>query len=237
MSKPQLSVWIVGIGVLGLLFMASAIQGAQVVVPVGLEDVEGNTNNASPFDCLVFDPSQRYQQVYLGSEVGSGEIVELQFRQDGVFGDPFDPVTIPATVIQMSSTTADPFGLLGGLSVVFADNVGIDVVTVLDGDLELSSVAIGGVPRPFDIVVRLATPFVFDASTGLNLLLDVTFPQCVLTTTMDMEGEMDDSVSRALSEDHTSPTAKVTDTGGLVTRIVFAEIFSDGFESGDTTAW
>src|SRR4051794_7003276 len=53
-----------------------------VVVPNANATVEGNLNNADPFDCG--SGSMRYQQVYTGSQVGSGSISQLAFR-DGTF--------------------------------------------------------------------------------------------------------------------------------------------------------
>jgi hypothetical protein len=180
----------------------------------------------------------RYQQVYLGFEVGKGEISELRFRQDSEFGSAFGPWFIPNVTIQLSSTmTAHPFGPLGGLSSTFADNIGPDATTVFVGNLTLSSNESLAVPRPFDIVVRLTPRFFFDSSTGANLLLDVTVPSCGFTTTQDLHSEVDDGVARVASYDSMSPTARAAqDTGGLVTQFLFL-VSEDGFESGDTSAW
>lgn len=70
---------------------------AQMVVPNGLADVEGNESNVIPWDN--FATPVRYQQIYLGSEVGTGLIEEIRFRQDGVFGDPFGPFTLNGVVV------------------------------------------------------------------------------------------------------------------------------------------
>lgn len=176
----------------------------------------------------------RYQQVYLGSEVGTGEISGLRFRLDGKVGSAFGPTAISNVTIQLSSTTtAHPFS---GLSSTFADNIGPDATTVFAGNLVLSSSGSPAVPRPFDVIVPLVSRFFFDSSTGANLLLDVTVPSCALTTALDAHSEGVDGVARAVATLHTSPTSNFQDTLGLVTQIQFV-FFGDGFESGDTSAW
>lgn len=222
---------------LSLLSLAGVLpaEGA-VILPAATAAVEGDNNNSYPFNCVNPGPSMRYQQVYLGTEVGTGEILELRFRQDGEFGMPFGPTTVPSVVIQLSSTTAGPFGPFGGLSLVFADNVGADATTVFSGNLVLSSSAGGGAPREFDIAVPLSTRFSFDAGSGDNLLLDVIFPVCPGTTSLDAEFVVGDSVARAASFNANSPVANFSDSLGLVTRFVVL-VFEDGFESGDTSSW
>lgn len=231
--RHRVSLWLL---VVASLAVVPAAQG-QVVIPAEAAAVEGNVNNTYPFDCGLFDLSMRYQQVYLGSKVGSGEILELRFRQDGFSGLPFGPTTIASVTVQLSSTTADPFGPEGGLSLMFADNIGPDVTTVFSGDLVLSSAASGSVPRPFDIVVPLASRFAFDAGSGANLLLDVTIPDCPTTTLIDAQEAVDDGVARAGAFDAASPLADFRDTLGVVTQLIMLLIFEDGFESGDTSAW
>jgi hypothetical protein len=155
----------------------------------------------------------RYQQVYLGPEVGSGTITQIAFRQDGGGGGAFGPTTINGITITLSSTSAAP----DGLSNTFMSNVGADETTVFSGNLTLSSPASLADPKPFDIVIPLQTPFPFNAASGLNLLLDVTIPTCVTTTIFDAENTAGDSVSRVSALDSSSATGS-TDTTGLVTQ-------------------
>ena len=64
-----------------------------VVLPVGLDFVEGNSNNAYPFNITTFGLStQRYQQVYNGSIWGTGPILisGMFFRPDAVSGAAFE---------------------------------------------------------------------------------------------------------------------------------------------------
>ena len=98
------------------------------------------------------------------------------------------------------------------------------MTTVFSGNLTLSSAASAAVPRPFDIVIPLQTPFSFNPAGGLNLLLDVTIPTCVSTTRFDSQNTLGDSISRARhSSNSSSPTADSSDTIGLVTQFTITE--------------
>jgi hypothetical protein len=202
-----------GLAVLVFLMLTPALGvGQPVVVPNGLATTEGNSNNAWPFNC---DPggSQRYQQVYLGSEVGTRLIGGIGFRQDPEFGDAFGPTTIPNVTITLSTTAA----AVDGLSSTFADNVGPDVTTVFSGNLTLSSATCSSTPCPFDILIPLTTGFPFNASAG-DLLLDVTIPNCTETAQFDAADDPADSVSRVVADPLISVTANYVDTRGLVTQ-------------------
>jgi len=188
--------------------------GAQVIVPNAQAASDGNMSNIHPFDCHGFVlGSMRYQQVYLGAEVGTRTITGIRFRR-ARDGSPFEPRRISDVTITLSSTNAPP----DGLSATFSSNVGSDVTTVFAGDLTLSSGESSESPRPFDIVVPLAKPFRFNASTGNNLLLDVTIPACpqAEAAPLDAEAVVGDSVSRVVGGAG-EPTAAVSDTAGLVT--------------------
>ncbi len=192
-----------------------------VVVPKAQETVEGNGDNSFPFNCAFLGlSSQRYQQVYLGSEVGSGTITRIAFRPDPLNISAFGPTTIPGVTITLSSTTAAP----DALSPTFAANVGADVTTVFSGNLVLSSANVGGPPRNFDIVIPLATPFPFAATSGKNLLLDVTIPTCATTARFDAQETSGDAVSRGVTtvSGAASATADLVDTAGLVTQFTLA---------------
>jgi hypothetical protein len=177
---------------------------SSVVLPVGNTTTEGNTTNnnsmALPFDCnFTGFANTRMQQVYLGSEVGSGTITEVRFRPNatgGTAGGAFSS-TVKGVTMTLSTTSKAPDGLSSGSTALLDSNVGADVTTVFSGDLALSSAATGGPPRDFDIVVTLQTPFPFDSSQG-NLLMDVTIPDCTkaITTLFDAQSTTSDSVSR-----------------------------------------
>lgn len=197
----------------------SPLSAATVVVPPAQSTVEGNTNTTMPFNCASSSfASQRYQQVYRGSEVDTGaSITALRFRRDGFVAPGFGATTIPGVTITLSSTAKAP----DGLSSTFAENVGSDVATVFSGDLTLASPASGaGSPKPFDIEIPLAIPFTFDPGTGLNLLLDVTIPTCKTTNAFDAEDSPADGTSIVRAFPSSSPTATATSTVALVTQFV-----------------
>ncbi len=224
---------------LGGLLIVSALglpAQAQVVVPNVLETVEGNNNNVIPFNCLSFGPSMRYQQVYSGLEVGTLDIDLIFFRLDQEFPTSHRELILGAT-IRLSSTTAMP----DLMSPIFADNLGPDAAVVYSGDLDLSSADCSGASVcPFDIRIPLDVGFSFAGSDADNLLLDVSLPVCADIETagiMDAEATTGDSISRAYAREVNATVAEGIDTLGLVTRFAPALIFTDGFESGDTTAW
>jgi hypothetical protein len=116
----------------------------------------------------------RYQQVYLGSDIGLLNISSVNFRMDSSFPSAFEPTVLPNVQIDLSTTQAVP----GALDSIFANNIGPDNTTVFLGDLVLSAPECTETPCPFDITIPLQTPFSFDPAGG-NLLLDVRVPTAV----------------------------------------------------------
>jgi len=209
------------------------------VVPSGLAHVSGSTNISLLYGA---DRPTRVQQVCLGADLPSGSIKEIRFRQDEVLGTAGSCTLSDVTVV-LSSTTATP----DGLSLTFADNHGADQTTVYSGDLVLSSAASTADPRPFDMVVSLTTPFLFDGTTGKNLLIDITAPvadpvfPCSGFPLLDSEYQAGDGVSIVYCWDGlctpSMTTANDAHTGGMVLLLVFDIVFADDFESGDTSQW
>jgi hypothetical protein len=194
-----------------------------VVVPNSTTSVEGNVANAYPFAISLGNlRSQRYQQLYDASQFASigtgGLITQIVFRPDAVDGAAFDKVQ-PDIQINLSTTSAAE----DALSLTFADNVGgDDTVVIARGPLPLSSADSGGIPRDFDIVINLATPFFYDPSMG-NLLLDVRVFSAGKSTFLDSEETSGDGVSRifTVTSGVNSTTAEYSDTEGLVTGFIF----------------
>jgi len=207
------------VAVTALVALLGSAARAQVVVPNAQTTVEGNFNNLHPFSCRSLTlNSERYQQVYRGTEIGTGNILEIRFRGDGTTDSSFGSTTFPGVVITLSSTTAAP----DALSTTFANNVGSDVTTVFSGSLTLASAASMMVPRPFDITITLTTPFFFDAAAGKNLLLDVKIPTCMTTNVFDVQSTTGDSVSRLYTTavDGVNLSTGTVDTAGLVTQFI-----------------
>ena len=189
-----------------------------IVVPNGLAAVEGNSNNAFPFN--IANPSQRYQQVFGASDFavlsGPQLITQIAFRPDAVTGNAFSS-TLPDVQINFSTTSRAP----DALSSTFADNVGSDDSVVFSGPLSLSSSDTGPAagPKNFDIVINLTTPFLYDPGTG-NLLFDVRNFGGGRTTQFDAHEVFLDSVSRlwSVSSNGVNDTTGSSDSSGLVAR-------------------
>ncbi len=210
----------------------SPVAQAQVVVPNGLENVEGNSSNTIPF---AISPPVRYQQVYLGSELQRGWISAISFRLDGV-ASAFGPNVFNDVQLILSSTSAGP----DSLSSTFDNNLGGDSAVIFQGSVSLSSTAVGD-PKPFDITLTAQSPFFFDPQSGGNLLVELVLgsdSDSPIDRSLDVEAEIGDSVGRAICQGaadcETADSAP--DTVGLVTRFTMA-IFVDGFESSNTSAW
>jgi hypothetical protein len=200
-----------------LLLACAAVAQASIVVPNSLANTEGGGNNNLPFDSTT---SERYQQVYLASQFGSGGLItQIAFRPDGILGLAFS-VTIANIQIDLSTTAEAP----DGLSTTFADNVGPDDTTVFSGALTLSSSDTGpaGGPKAFDIIINLTTPFLYNPASG-NLLLDVRnfsgLPSGAAGG-FDSQSTLGDPISRVFSDSTTNSVGDATgaaDTEGLVT--------------------
>jgi hypothetical protein len=153
------------------LAVLSPLAAAEVFVPGGYADTEGNWENRFPFTS-----STRYQQVWDGSlfaATGPIEITSIAFRVDGPNGAGFAGAPISGPQIRLSTTAANE----DTLSTTFAANVGADEVLVRDttiNSLHLSSSAsfTGFGTRVFDVVIEFDESFFYDPSQG-NLLLDV----------------------------------------------------------------
>ena len=199
---------------LGLMW-PSVGAAAQIVVPNSLTSVPGNSQFGNPLGCVP-PRSERYQQVYRGVEVGSGTITAIAFRREEtlIFPDG-SPITIPNVTITLSSTTAGP----DTLSTTFASNVGADVVTVFSGDVTSFTNVTGPGLKPFDTIIPLTAAFTFDATTGKNLLLDITVPSCPVNAliSFDVASVANDSVSIVRASDAGS-SAGFAATSGLVTQ-------------------
>jgi hypothetical protein len=142
-------------------FVYSPPQYANVEAPGPAADVTGF-------------PSYRVQHVYDSSVfagLGSGPftITRIDWRADGSVNQ---PQVYPSErwIATMSTTAVTP----RTLSRTYADNIGADVQTVVDGPVTLTTQSQGpvGGPKEFDYGFDLETPFVYDPSRG-NLLFDL----------------------------------------------------------------
>jgi hypothetical protein len=195
---------------------------ADVVVPGGNASVEGNYNNAFPFNIGSFEiASMRYQQIYGASAFSSLTapefITSISFRLSDFNPQAFS-ATLPSIQIDLSTTSR----AVDGLSSTYASNVGSnDTVVFNQGPLSLSSAG-GSSPAPFDITIVLQHPFLYDPSQG-NLLLDVRNFGGGTSAFFDAQNVSGDATARVYGNgDGVSASTGSVDTAGLITSFGFS---------------
>ncbi len=191
-----------------------------VVVPDDSASQDANSQSPVPFIAR----SVRYQQAYDASQFQaiSGSdlnwITGIYFRADATTGFGVD---LPSVQVNLSTTQRGP----DTLSTVFADNVGLDDITVF-GPGRLQTSAVGGNPAPFVFLLDLSTPFVYDPQAG-NLLLDIRIFQgntnLFLNPLLDGWDRTNDSVSRVYWGGVNASTGAV-DSFGLATLFVLQPV-------------
>ena len=209
------------LALLGALLFLGAINPAHaieptVVLPNSAGTTEGDSNNSYPFDLGQAGlTSQRYQQLYAGSQFGGGGLItQIVFRPDAFAGHAFTS-TLPDIQIDLAYTSAPD----DGLSTTFANNITAgDTVVFARGSLTLSSAFTGppNGPKDFDIIITLTTPFHYNPANG-NLLMDVRNFGGGSTCSFDAVFTPADGVSRVFSLTGVNATTGSTDTLGLVT--------------------
>jgi len=193
-----------------------------IIVPNSLVITEGSSANSVPLSCIALS-TERYQQVYLASEFGSGScnINEIRFRTDA-----FNPAgpnmrTQNDVAIQFSTTSVSPMTL----STTFANNIGSDVTNVFSGNLAFGISPPCGLPGPcpFDTIINLQTPFPYNPSMG-NLLLDISLANCTgdfnNQNFWDATGGAITVMNRVFISNVNSPTGVIDGGRGLVTQFV-----------------
>lgn len=207
--------------VFGSAYAAFGQGTTRIAVPNTLANVEGNSSvndflSSSSFRMqIVFDASQ-----FAIPAGASGRINSLSFRLNGASSDAVQYVFGGGSVTA-STTTRTP----DGLSPVFADNVGLDAVTIFNGAVAYGAAyQPGQSPQPFAQNIGATTAFWYMPSQG-NLLLDIRgrSGQTLFAGGLDAQSTVGDSISRvfATSELFASGTA---DSLGLVTRFDFTVV-------------
>jgi hypothetical protein len=180
------------------------------LVPSWLGSIEGNTNNAFPFN-VGTGSTMRYQQLYSHTEFGqAGTITAIRFRRDAGFSTFSSIINNVKINLGYAATT------VATRSTIFANNVGAGTTTVFNGNLTLSSTGTGS-PNPFDIVITLTTPFTYDPTQG-DLLFDVTINSGASTTQFDASMSPQQSTTARVYAFSSTATTGSTDSFGLVTR-------------------
>jgi hypothetical protein len=157
------------VGVTAALTVAANAEPFSLVVPNAFEDIEGDLSDNPEFYAV----GTRWQQVIPAQEFAALTgaphwITEIAIRPDHQVVAP-RTVTWQDAAIRMSTTAKG----LGELSMVFAENAGLDESVVFDGTLVLDTAATGPPegPRAFDYTIELTQPFFYDPSEG-NFLID-----------------------------------------------------------------
>ncbi len=161
---------------LGLgLVAASATAQFTVVAPNGYAATIGNSNNVYPWGRTT--TSMRYQQVYDSTHFTLQGITypvviqNLRFRPYAGTTTTWTGGTWSNIRIDMASSPNDYLAA----SSTFSANLGSDQTTVLNGPVTMTAgTTLGtGVVVPWHVDIPLATPFVYDPTSGTDLTLDV----------------------------------------------------------------
>jgi hypothetical protein len=145
--------------------LASSVfgQNTNIVIPAGLENVEGDRTLAVPFTAPNY---ARSQSLYKASNFAGPTIIsKIAYRLDS---DSPHGVNFEITDIQINFSTF--IGTI--LSTTFAENVGNDEKVVFNRGSLLVVMGAGGSPNAFDFVISLDNPFAYDPAAG-DLLVDI----------------------------------------------------------------
>jgi hypothetical protein len=197
----------------------------RIVIPAGRENVEGNLSiPGGPFPF-------RSQEIHLASDFqalppGGAWLVAINGRADRSLRSP-TTVVEPQVRITVSTTQRQTPGA------VFADNVGPDAVTVLDGRAETLFPAFNPspqpgvdpntIPNPFTDIAHYETPFFYDPAKG-NLLLDFISQGTQAPFTWDAH-----PIGRPFANGGpiNSPTANAFFSDGIVEQLVFSAVIPE----------
>ena len=211
------------------IVLSAPSHAATLVVPTGLESVEGNSGSRNVFG---FINVARMQQVFNAGQfvTGSSLLTGVAFRANGaafggIFGGPGTAFTrtTQGFRLQLSTTSASA----DNLNTSFGANTGANVVDVLPrADVTYSTAAgsFNGSTRDFDVFFSFVNPFFYDPSAG-NLLLDITSfgGSNRAGTTLDGQALIGDGTSSLFLQNGTSGRG-TTSTFGYVTQFQTANV-------------
>ncbi|MCB9886363.1 MAG: hypothetical protein H6838_12785 [Planctomycetes bacterium] len=148
-----------------------------VVAPTGYDTVEGNSNNIYPWGRNA--ASMHYLQIQDSSNFTSQNVTgpvlinNLRFRVDNALSAAtWTGGSWPNVVIEMSTAAVD----YTAISATFAANHGPDRTIVHSGAVTVQAGSRPGsstTPGVWHIDIPLTTPFLYDPSTGNDIVLDV----------------------------------------------------------------
>ena len=198
-----------------------AVTSGTAVLPSSFENVEGGQESTTPFNLLTADwRSQHLYPAAMFTQLPSSPVLitKVAFRTDGPGGFVFSASETGASI---QIATIAP----GGLSTTFLDNIPISTrVTVHDATstltLSSSNTSANGTTNRFDIVIDLATPFLYKPADG-DLVLDFVFPTgSGLIPGSAVDAVLNEGLSRVFSEDAAGAFG-FPDQLGLVTQFTY----------------
>lgn len=175
-----------GFATIALLTACFNASAANLVVPSDHDDTEGNDAQTTLFPgdlryITIYDPVE-----FISAIPEGGVISGFMYRLDGA--ETRSPVTMDVEIEVRLSTSPRTEATA---SLDFADNIGADEKVVLPKQalhLEGSSLSTV-IPRPFDLEVPFAEPFIYDPRRG-SLAIDVkVFKGSVSRYGLDASGE------------------------------------------------
>lgn len=158
-----------------------------IVAPAGAADVEGAGGNYWPWDQYWLWPYLHVQEIYDSTNftsqgiAGPVRISALRYRADGSHGTAWAGGVWPNVAIDMSTAAVD----YRAPSLTFAHNHGPDRSTVLAGPVVVSA-GTGTVPGPWYVAIPIQ-PFVYDPSTGADLVVDIEIQGQLLGTSFHVD--------------------------------------------------
>lgn len=161
---------------IGGLLAATASAQFTLVTPNGYASAEGGTNNAFPWNRAT--ASTRIQFLIDSSHFTSQGVTypilisQLRYRADAATTTTtWAGGSWPNVRIDMATSPVDYLAA----SATFANNLGPDLTTVLNGPVTVSGGTGNGagIPGPWYITIPLTTNFLYDPSTGSDLTVDI----------------------------------------------------------------
>ena len=195
-------------------FAAMPAHAQTIVAP----NAFATTNGGSRASSAPFNDVSRYQQIYAASQFsalsGPELITQIAFR----------PATNQRAFTHTDSHIQFDFSTnaeaVSSLSSTFANNVGSNDQVVYNSALTFTST---GAPAsgagPFDIVVKLTNPFLYDPAAG-NLVLDIRNFDPSFTGFFDLGS--DPSTRLVFVDNSTTSATGTVQPFGLVTQFTFA---------------
>lgn len=158
-----------------------------LVAPAGAAGVEGASSNFWPWNQYGQWPYLHMQEIYDSTNftaqgiAGPVRISALRYRANGSQGATWAGGVWPNVTIEMSTAAVD----YRAPSLTFAQNHGLDRTIVLNAPVTVDA-GTGGVPGPWYVTIPIQ-PFVYDPTTGADLVVDIEIQGLLLGTSFHVD--------------------------------------------------